>query len=130
MSSRIVQESVRVKSSGGGETAGHLQCEYLDESSRRKKAVQAAAILGGLALVSLFIPIAHFFLVPGFIIAAIWAYLFFSKQSGTLKESQVTCPSCEKTIRVPSGPLNFPIQQACDSCRMLVTIERVDQKAA
>jgi len=129
MSSNIVQESVRITTHSGAEGGGVVECEYNDERDRRKKAVKSAALLGGLAILSIALPIAHFFLVPGFLIAAIWSYLFFSKQVGSFKESRVICPSCQKDTVVPGGPLKFPTQQVCDSCRTLITIDLANEKA-
>src|SRR5262249_17712944 len=99
-----------------------------------QRLVRALAILGGCwaaAIVSVFFPVAHFFLVPGFIVLGVvlavlpsrarWRLLGIDgacprchrgpalgrgdRQGGQI---WVPCPGCFSRLRVPTGPRQSP----------------------
>lgn len=92
----------------------------------QKKAVRFFVMGCFAALVSLFIPIAHFFLVPGFLIAAIVAYQYFKKSRVELTSCSIECPACQKQIQLNRQPLELPLKVVCDSCRALVEIQAAE----
>lgn|GEM_PF-4583377 len=105
-----------------------IQIRYYEEKEAKKRARKALLICCGLAVAGLFLPIAHFFLVPGFLIAGIFAFLFFKKQSGQIVGGEGTCTRCQTTTNIPAQPCKWPITFVCDKCRTLWTIKEPDEK--
>jgi hypothetical protein len=73
----------------------HLQLFTTQE--KQKRAWKAFFLLLDLGIVSIILPLAHFFLVPGFILASPFAaYGWPKKQIGTLISVEGTCTFCQK----------------------------------
>lgn len=106
-----------ISSSAKEEVAGVLEVEVYDKTTKNKKSVQAALACIGLALVSVFIPVAHFVLVPVFLIASVGVFFFFRRQAGQILPSEVKCPSCGLGIQVSAQPLDWPVSLLCENCR-------------
>ena len=95
--------------------------------SKAKRNGQAAASFFGclvLAAVTVFVPLLHFFLVPGFLIAAPVSAYLLSRREGKIVHAETRCPSCANPIDVDGIPLKFPVYRRCAQCAQVVLIER------
>ena len=77
-----------------------------------------------LASITLFIPVAHVLLVPGFVIAGIVLLLRRSREDQSFVDGRGACPACgmEQTFRL-RGKVVLPKQAACPACRARLLVE-------
>lgn len=88
-------------------------------------ALKLGGLMWGLALVSVFIPVAHFVLVPGFLLAGPVAALLARRRTEVLLGGLVRCPKCDETYDVGGGALQWPAQGQCPACRSVVRLTPV-----
>ncbi|PIR22482.1 MAG: hypothetical protein COV44_07905 [Deltaproteobacteria bacterium CG11_big_fil_rev_8_21_14_0_20_45_16] len=106
-------------------TNGEIQIQSWEATERKKRALKAACVCFGLAGASAFLPIAHFVLVPGFLLAIPFVFSFISKQQNKLLGGSYLCPCCGTKMELHSQPADFPIQDTCSTCRKSVSIQMV-----
>lgn len=118
--------SVRVTGTNNKQSrTGELRVRHFDQGTRTRRALKALAFCWGMACVTVLLPIVHFVLVPGFLIAGpVVAYLRFNQQSMSLGGSS-PCPYCDDTLEIEKGKLSWPLEDSCGKCRKPVTIEPV-----
>jgi hypothetical protein len=99
-----------------------------DRPARTRRAMNAVAIFWGAALVSIFIPVAHFFLVPGFFIYGIVAARQRLRTEVAALSAEGTCPDCGFAQHFQlSGQWSPPVETSCRQCsRRLVIAECTD----
>jgi hypothetical protein len=123
----MTQESefpVTLTTSDGKRTNGTVVVQFWDRKQRRARALKAAGISLGLAVVSILIPLAHFILVPSFLVAAFVIFpKIYNKESGVVGGKGI-CPNCNAPFVVVKGPFKWPIHDLCDKCQHTVTIEQ------
>jgi len=93
--------TVRLKiliSQGHKNREGFADAHLWSPSEKTKRAWRATAICVGLALVSILLPMAHFFLVPGFLIACPFVFSWIKRQTGKVISMQGHCPNCSATL--------------------------------
>ena len=113
-----VQEH-RSQLSGYGEattTAVARVAEY-DGTARWRRSVRGLLQCWGIAVLSVFIPVAHFFLVPGFFVAGV--VVFFRRRTADRVVMSVSgrCPDCglEQSFDAPSR-WQPPLALDCKQC--------------
>ena len=105
--------------------AGEIRFQHWDRAARLLRAAKAWAVLWGLAVVSVLIPVAHFILVPAFFIAGpIAAFRRFRQESGILG-GEGLCPACGGRIVIEAHADDWPLFDICGVCRASVRIEAV-----
>lgn len=83
---------------------------------RLKLAAKSLAICWGITIFCVFIPVLHFFLVPGGLFLGL--FLFY-RQFGFhefLVEGIITCPMCSGEIRLGPGAFDWPKRERCSNC--------------
>ena len=78
----------------GQPTAGQVTIHAFDRAQRLQRALGALATWWGIAVLSVFIPVAHFILVPSFLAYGGWQ---FFQRLGTVElatDARGTCPDC------------------------------------
>lgn len=114
---------------GDRRVPGEVRVERWDKPARLLRAAKRLAVLWGLAVVSVLIPIAHFVLVPGLLIAGpIAAYLRFRQESGVLG-GEGSCPFCGKTMTIDDHPDEWPFFETCEACHDPARIEKPEVAA-
>lgn len=103
-----------------------LPCERFDIKTRIKRSIKFFIIFFILALFSVLMPILHFFLVPGFLIAAIVLSYWRFNQSSFMDISSFKCPKCsesflEKEVYQTEAE-NFTMLN-CSYCNALIKLE-------
>jgi hypothetical protein len=93
-------------------------------SQRMSRALIQLLIYWGLALVSIFIPVAHFILVPGFLIGGIFAAYRRVKEERTLLTVSAPCPQCRTDQKITPGGRFEPGRTVdCPGCKSELTLE-------
>ena len=111
---------------GYGSTANDatVRVASFGRSVRLRRALSGLVLAWLLAVVCIFIPVAHFFLVPGFF--ALGAYLFYSRwvTRTSVTEANGTCPDCNSHQPFDiSGNWNPPHRVTCNSCQRSLVLE-------
>lgn len=87
-------ESFTVSGYHGQPTQGTATVERFDATGRLRRAAGALGKWWGIALLSVFIPVAHFVLVPSFLAYGLWQCV---QRLGTVElatDARATCPDC------------------------------------
>jgi len=93
-------------------------------SVRLRRALSGLVLAWLLAVVCIFIPVAHFFLVPGFL--GLGAYLFASRwrTSSSVMRAFGTCPDCDASQDFQmAGNWNPPHRVTCNGCQRSLVLE-------
>lgn len=101
---------------GGKSSQGTATLALYTEAEKTQRARKAFFLFLGLGFFSVFLPLAHFFLVPGFLLASPWAYRWAKKQRGLLQKLEAPCPFCTKPIHHAGGGLDWPLRFVCSHC--------------
>jgi len=89
---------------------------------RFKGTAKTFAKLGGFTLVSVFIPVLHFVLVPvGAILTLTMTYSSF-KKAYQLTDFEVHCPQCDSKFKTNVAGSDLPLRTFCSNCRNMVIL--------
>lgn len=104
-------------------TNATVTIESFDKRARVRRALKGLATFWAAALGSVFIPVAHFLLVPSF--AVYGAYTFFARLHAdqVVVAAEGTCPDCgrEQQLEV-GGRWHVPHTVACRYCQRALKI--------
>lgn len=112
---------------GGKETEGIAQARLWSVEEKRNRAIAGFAITWGLAACSVFLPLAHFVLVPALLIAGPFVFLWAKKQNGKITGLEANCPFCGNALTTAETSINWPQRIACTRCSEPVRIDVVTQ---
>ncbi|MDB5036836.1 MAG: hypothetical protein JWQ35_364 [Bacteriovoracaceae bacterium] len=96
---------------------GRIEIQSWDQKERMWRALKAAGLTFCLAIASIFLPLAHFVLVPGFLGATFFVFNFILKRESLLTGGSGSCPCCHFPLQFARGPNRFPISDICPKCR-------------
>ncbi len=107
---------------GSSTTAGEATVVHFDGRERMARAGKGLAMAWGAALVSVFIPVAHFLLVPGFFLAGLVVFVKRMRRRAVVGIVHGSCPDCnrEQTFDV-SSDWRLPMHLTCGNCHRLLT---------
>lgn len=102
---------------GRADTPAHMSIVEHPKPKRVARALKALGTCWGLAIVSVFLPVLHFLLVPGFLIAGPYLALQRLAEKATLFGASGTCPACghELGFKVRE-PLRDRTSLRCTAC--------------
>ena len=105
-------------------TSGVARVRERDPGERGARALKAAGICLGLAVLSVFIPIAHFILVPSFLLAAVFFALRRLRERASVVRLTGVCPRCreERTFE-STGPFKPAMKTTCPVCAFAVDVD-------
>ena len=92
--------------------------------ARLRRALTGLGVAWVLAIVCVFIPIAHFFLVPGFL--GFGVYLFVSRWMvrSSVRQAHGTCPDCDARQEFQiTGNWSPPHRVTCNDCQRSLVLE-------
>ncbi len=120
------QETVAVTTTSlkGNTTQGSVELRSWDARERVRRALRAGGISLGLAVVSVLIPLAHFVLVPAFLIGAPIAALVAYSQETVVLGGKGTCPDCGAVLPIVRARAQWPLSDLCSHCGTSVKIRR------
>jgi hypothetical protein len=88
------------------------------------RATQALGLCWAGALVTLFIPIAHFVLVPACLLAGPAVAWHRYQQASVVLGGTGTCPACQSDLEIVRSADRWPLEELCTQCQQQVTIAR------
>ncbi len=102
--STTIYRTIRIENSDNHSTLGQLLITTYTPQERTARAIKILAIMWGLAVVTLFIPLAHFILVPGFLIAGpVIAYKRYQMAEHP-SSADGHCPTCNQPSSIHLEP--------------------------
>ncbi|MBC7370861.1 MAG: hypothetical protein H7326_04805 [Bdellovibrionaceae bacterium] len=90
---------------------------------KTRRALQRFFGFVALAAVSILAPVAHFFLVPAFLIAAPFVAYKAFREDVVLEGTELTCPECNKTSKFTKMSGTWPLHQHCTECMNRIYFE-------
>ena len=107
---------------GDTTTSGEATVLQFDRAERIARAGKGLAMAWGAALVSVFIPVAHFLLVPGFFLAGLVVFAKRMRRKVVVDAVRGACPDCEHEQRFDApGVWRLPMHLTCANCHRLLT---------
>jgi hypothetical protein len=118
-------ETFRVNITKNGQTlsTGEVTRKHFDKADRMGRGLKGLVIGWSLAIVSILVPILHFFLVPGFFILGIVLFFAMSAETETIVGGTGVCPECKKEFNIEGGRA-VPFEDVCNHCRAHFKIEK------
>jgi len=111
------KHNVVMRNNSGQENPGVLHTTLYDQSEAFQRASKMAGLFILLAFVTLFIPLAHFILVPSFLIAAVVVPRLIYKIREASERVQGVCPSCGKEVSIKLDANDrLPLWRYCPDC--------------
>ena len=107
---------------GGSTTAGEATVMHFDGAERIARAGKELAIAWGAALVGVFIPVAHFLLVPGFFLAGLIVFAKTVRRRVVVDTICGRCPDCRHEQNFDTSTAwHLPMHLTCANCQRLLT---------
>ncbi|MCB0355258.1 MAG: hypothetical protein KDD64_17120, partial [Bdellovibrionales bacterium] len=91
---------------------------------RTFRTVRTVGIFWGIGVVALFIPVAHFVLVPLFLLLGLLSPFFTPAKEGVVLGGTAKCPACDSELAIPRMPERWPLSDVCSSCKRALTIQK------
>ncbi len=117
MAERITRDIVFRQQKGGAEQPARMEVLAFSQQETKMRGIQALLGLWLVAAVCILIPVAHFVLVPGFLIAGVYVA---RKRWNTPEEgiaAEGPCPACGKQIRIELDKnAELPQWHDCPEC--------------
>jgi predicted RNA-binding Zn-ribbon protein involved in translation (DUF1610 family) len=108
--------------SSGEHTTGELIAVEFGTRERSKRAMLTALKCLGCTLVCLFIPGAHFILVPlGLLLTPVVTFFVWRVRTKILS-AKIACPKCGGTVQVLTMQERYPLYETCSSCHREIAI--------
>src|SRR5689334_19269409 len=89
-------ENATFTGTDGSTTTGTLEIERFDKPARLKRTISRTLKVLGITVLTVFIPIVHFFSIPAGLIAAVIVGFLSFKTEAVLISGSGTCPYCGK----------------------------------
>ena len=104
-------------------THGTMEVLEFSEQGRVKRAwIMALKCLGATAI-CVFIPVAHFFLVPvGLLLVTPIMTVSTFRMKTKIISASITCPACNNPLTVLTSQERYPIYENCAGCHRQITI--------
>jgi hypothetical protein len=119
----LTEVPVTLSAFGALATSGVATVQHRSLASRAGRAGLALGIAWLLAFPAVFLPVAHFVLVPGLIIGGVVLAAIRLAETRTLARVRGICPRCKTTLDLsPGGRHRLPRLVQCVRCRNELTL--------
>jgi hypothetical protein len=108
----------------GAKTLGFAFRRDLEKSERMTRAARVLGICWGVAVITVFVPILHFILVPGFLILGCVLGVTTWMETGEVLKGEISCPNCKKAVELVKGSEEWPKTMRCPGCSYTLTIKQ------
>ena len=121
--SSVQNDAILIKGNEAGASPGVLHTRLFTSGERMGAAAKMLAICWLLAVVTAFIPIAHFLLVPLFVLAGpVVAYRKYAMEAAVEKATG-SCPACGEDVNILLDPADkLPKHSYCSQCNKPVQL--------
>jgi hypothetical protein len=116
---------VMIKSANNLESHGEVWLRNWEKKERTLRAFKSLGICWGLAIVTVFIPLAHFILVPSFLLAGPVLFFMTISQEQVILGGKGICPKCKKEFNIVRSQVKWPISDLCNHCQTQLKIETI-----
>lgn len=108
--------ALQIRDSAREPTRAMLEIEVIPFAKRLGRA--AVRLLGAwvLAVGCVLVPLLHFVLVPGFLLAGPVLAWLAVRESVVVKSTSIACPKCGKDAPIETGTTGWPAGMRCGSC--------------
>lgn len=97
-------------------TQGFVERRDYSVSERLNRTLKISGLLFLAAIVAVFVPILHFVLVPGLLLAAVVMGVMTWLDRAEVLRGEFPCPQCQKTNTISRQSESFPAQIRCSHC--------------
>jgi hypothetical protein len=118
----IQEQSIQIRYADNTPTMGQVKIELLDPQQRLRTCLKLWGLCWGGALAAIFIPLAHFVLVPSLLLVGPILGLYKWKQEQRLLGGAGVCPACQAEVHIEKGAVKWPITELCTSCSRNVEV--------
>lgn len=102
----------------GRPTRGTVTIQEFSRDERVRRALLGLATWWGIALLSVLIPVAHFILVPSFLLYGVWQFAQRLGTSSRAIDARGTCPDCHTEQPLELAPRwRVPQPVTCRACQ-------------
>jgi hypothetical protein len=101
----------------------NIEVKSLAYAERMANALKTLAMIWGIGIACVFVPVLHFFLVPTAIIVGIAMSLRKFGLAHQFTKGEIDCPDCHKKFAADQRPFNWPKHRACPHCQVRLLIE-------
>lgn len=105
-------------------TKGVVILREYDEKEKKHRILKYGGGCFAAAILSIFIPLLHFILVPGFLIAAVTMVIINSRPAN-IESAKAKCPECGVDFVISKGKPVFPMDDVCASCHHKIIINKI-----
>jgi hypothetical protein len=109
-------------SSDGRKTVGTVVVQEWNQKQRLKRSLKVFLLVWGLAFISILIPLAHFILVPSFLLAGPFVAFHYYQIERMIEGGKGICPNCRKNFPVVKSALKWPLNDICSACHEAVVV--------
>lgn len=117
------QLQLTVSGQGGKTSSGSARLVQLSPAERWRRALRTAGILALAAVLTLLIPIVHFFAPPLLLLLASVVLVHHLGQDQMLLDGIFQCAQCAKSCEIESQPPRWPLELNCRHCRRALRVE-------
>lgn len=120
----VVERRYRLTGYSDQRTEATVRIRSFDRAGRMKRAAAGLALWWGAAIASVFIPVAHFFLVPGFFLFGVFTAVHRLRTPNIVVAAHGTCPDCgvDQDLDI-LGPWEESRDVICRECRRPLRLE-------
>lgn len=122
----IEEIKVRIDAGEGKISEGTVRLQHFTQQERFGRSLKILAMCWGAAIVSIFLPIVHFFLVPALFLAGLIVPGFVYYKESLILGGEGSCPKCKHPLHIEKGSNQWPLTDLCTDCRSAVTIQKVN----
>ncbi len=122
---QAVEIPVRLETQLHNFSSGVVYYKEWSAQEKLRRGGKTLGILWGLAVISVFIPIAHFVLVPLFLIAGPIGFAFVFNSENSILGGIAPCPDCKQEFDIVKSKVEWPQKDICSHCRHSVIINKI-----
>lgn len=109
-------------------TEGSVVINSFEKKERLVRAFKKLVLFWVIAIFSIFLPAAHFVLVPLFFLLGLLSFRKTMKAEGEVLEGRILCPHCSSEVLITKEMLVWPLKEICQSCVRVLQIRPTASK--
>ena len=117
-----VRMPVIITAFDGRSCDGEVTVEALSGGARMRRALTTLAFCWFLAIAAVLVPIAHFVLVPGLLLAGPFIAMGVHKAERQVTGGTGSCPICRTALRFKRGAHPEGFSYSCRACRSMLRV--------
>lgn len=118
-----MNQALRIIGSPGRERIDSAVVELWSPGTRLVHGAKVLGVCWLISAITIFVPVAHFILVPLFFLGGIAGIVWRARQKGVFRASRLTCPQCEHNLGLDGELFELPLYRECPGCSQRLFIE-------